>query len=69
MKFYYSFILLFLALTLAGCNSSSSDALSEWKEQSDFAIKDTAAIDRFTISDTENNSITISRKEDGKTYS
>ena len=68
MKFYYSFILLFLALTLADCNSSSSDALSEWKEQSDFAIKDTAAIDRFTISDTENNSITISRKEDGKTW-
>lgn len=54
-------------LFLTSCNSTS-DALTEWKEQSDFAIKDTASIDKFSISDTENNSITISRKEDGKTW-
>ena len=54
-------------LFFTGCNSTS-DALTEWKEQSDFAMKDTASIDKFSISDTENNSITISRKEDGKTW-
>ena len=54
-------------IILNGCNSTS-DALSEWKEQTNFAVKDTASIDKFRISDTENNSITISRKEDGKTW-
>ncbi len=68
MKIYYPLILVAIVLLFASCTSSSSNALTEWKEQSDFAVKDTAAIDRFTISDTENNSITISRKEDGKTW-
>ena len=68
MKHLFPYSLIVAGLFLTCCNSSSSDALSEWKEQSDFAVKDTAAIDRFTISDTENNSITISRKEDGKTW-
>ncbi len=34
----------------------------------DFAIKDTASIETFRISDTENNTITITRKKDGKTW-
>ena len=59
---------LFLGLILLNSCNSTSDALSEWKEQTNFAIKDTASIDQFRISDTENNSITISRKEDGKTW-
>ena len=50
-------------IILNGCNSTS-DALSEWKEQTNFAVKDTASIDKFRISDTENNSITIKVKRD-----
>ena len=46
--------------------NQESDASSE--AFSEFAIADTALIESFVISDTENNSITITRKKDGKTW-
>ena len=67
MKLHLFYYLSTLVLLFVGCNSSS-DALSEWKEQSNFAIKDTAAIMKFKISDTENNAITITREEDNKNW-
>jgi hypothetical protein len=43
-------------------SDASSEAFSE------FAISDTSLVETFIISDTENNSITITRKKDGKTW-
>lgn len=71
MKKYGSLILLALLLVatvyyLLAKSNSGNDASTE--PFSDFAIKDTANIESFTISDTENNTITITRKKDGKTW-
>ena len=56
-------ILLFYTFFL---ENQDSDASSE--TFSEFAIADTSLVETFIISDTENNSITITRKKDGKTW-
>ena len=62
--------LLVLLATLAWyaffLGDQESDASSE--AFSEFAIADTSLVETFIISDTENNSITITRKKDGKTW-
>jgi len=62
--------LLVLLATLAWyaffLGDQESDASSE--VFSEFAISDTSMVETFIISDTENNSITITRKKDGKTW-
>ena len=55
-----------LALYMSFLGDQESDASSE--TFSDFAIADTSLVETFIISDTENNSITITRKADGKTW-
>lgn len=55
-----------LALYMSFLGNQESDASSE--TFSDFAIADTSLVETFIISDTENNSITITRKKDGKTW-
>jgi len=55
-----------LAWYMFSLNEQESDASSE--TFSEFAIEDTSLVETFIISDTENNSITITRKADGKTW-
>jgi len=57
---YTSLLCLLLSLCLLSCNSSNKTESSE--VYSNFAIKDTSNIVKFRISDTENNSIVISRE-------
>ncbi|MDG2227994.1 MAG: hypothetical protein P8L20_09710 [Flavobacteriales bacterium] len=55
-----------LAWYMSFLGEQESDASSE--AFSEFAVADTSLIETFVISDTENNSITITRKKDGKTW-
>ena len=59
-------VLAALAWYMFFLGEQESDASAE--TFSDFAIADTSLIETFIISDTENNSITITRKADGKTW-
>ncbi len=57
------FFIIFSILILSNCDSSSKSY-----ELKDFSIKDTASIVKFKISDTENNSIVISRVNESKIW-
>jgi len=70
IKFVNNLLIPFIGLLLI-LGNTSCDVLNEDPEndpESDFAVKDTAHISKFRISDTQGNSITITRKNKDKKW-